>query len=244
MNMKKIVVSALAALTAAISISAVTVNANPLGESNLDFNFEVINGVATPAPSVELDGKVGMTLTVNASIPDNALANGKYTFHAELLADEDLENLFKTTTVLAENQEIDYFDLLEINFKDEAGTPVQPENVTLSFSTSKASGYNAVYMYDHGKFIKIGDMNEATPLHFHFSKFVIASIRTIEDTSKDSEISVEPTSSQPSVQPSIVQPSTDVKTGDSATTAIVFAVMAVVALGTTAVALKSKKSSK
>ncbi len=242
MNMKKIVVSALAALTAAISISAVTVNANPLGESNLDFNFEVINGVATPAPSVELDGKVGMTLTVNASIPDNALANGKYTFHAELLADEDLENLFKTTTVLAENQEIDYFDLLEINFKDEAGTPVQPENVTLSFSTSKASGYNAVYMYDHGKFIKIGDMNEATPLHF--SKFVIASIRTIEDTSKDSEISVEPTSSQPSVQPSIVQPSTDVKTGDSATTAIVFAVMAVVALGTTAVALKSKKASK
>ena len=242
MNMKKIVVSALAALTAAISISAVTVNANPLGESNLDFNFEVINGVATPAPSVELDGKVGMTLTVNASIPDNALANGKYTFHAELLADEDLENLFKTTTVLAENQEIDYFDLLEINFKDEAGTPVQPENVTLSFSTSKASGYNAVYMYDHGKFIKIGDMNEATPLYF--SKFVIASIRTIEDTSKDSEISVEPTSSQPSVQPSIVQPSTDVKTGDSATTAIVFAVMAVVALGTTAVALKSKKASK
>ncbi len=242
MNMKKIVVSALAALTAAISISAVTVNANPLGESNLDFNFEVINGVATPAPSVELDGKVGMTLTVNAAIPDNALANGKYTFHAELLADEDLENLFKTTTVLAENQEIDYFDLLEINFKDEAGTPVQPENVTLSFSTSKASGYNAVYMYDHGKFIKIGDMNEATPLHF--GKFVIASIRTIEDTSKDSEISVEPTSSQPSVQPSIVQPSTDVKTGDSATTAIVFAVMAVVALGTTAVALKSKKASK
>ena len=238
MNMKKIVVSALAALTAAISISAVTVNANPLGESNLDFNFEVINGVATPAPSVELDGKVGMTLTVNASIPDNALANGKYTFHAELLADEDLENLFKTTTVLAENQEIDYFDLLEINFKDEAGNPVQPENVTLSFSTSKASGYNAVYMYDHGKFIKIGDMNEATPLHF--GKFVIASIRTIEDTSKDSEISVEPTSSQPS----IVQPSTDVKTGDSATTAIVFAVMAVVALGTTAVALKSKKASK
>ena len=242
MNMKKIVVSALAALTAAISISAVTVNANPLGESNLDFNFEVINGVATPAPSVELDGKVGMTLTVNAAIPDNALANGKYTFHAELLADEDLENLFKTTTVLAENQEIDYFDLLEINFKDEAGTPVQPENVTLSFSTSKASGYNAVYMYDHGKFIKIGDMNEATPLYF--SKFVIASIRTIEDTSKDSEISVEPTSSQPSVQPSIVQPSTDVKTGDSATTAIVFVVMAVVALGTTAVALKSKKASK
>ena len=242
MNMKKIVVSALAALTAAISISAVTVNANPLGESNLDFNFEVINGVATPAPSVELDGKVGMTLTVNAAIPDNALANGKYTFHAELLADEDLENLFKTTTVLAENQEIDYFDLLEINFKDEAGTPVQPENVTLSFSTSKASGYNAVYMYDHGKFIKIGDMNEATPLHF--SKFVIASISTIEDTSKDSAISVEPTSSQPSVQPSIVQPSTDVKTGDSATTAIVFAVMAVVALGTTAVALKSKKASK
>ena len=242
MNMKKIVVSALAALTAAISISAVTVNANPLGESNLDFNFEVINGVATPAPSVELDGKVGMTLTVNASIPDNALANGKYTFHAELLADEDLEALFVNETVLASNQEIDYFDLLEINFKDEAGNPVQPENVTLSFSTSKASGYNAVYMYDHGKFIKIGDMNEATPLQF--SKFVIASIRTIEDTSKDSEISVEPTSSQPSVQPSIVQPSTDVKTGDSATTAIVFAVMAVVALGTTAVALKSKKASK
>ena len=242
MNMKKIVVSALAALTAAISISAVTVNANPLGESNLDFNFEVINGVATPAPSVELDGKVGMTLTVNASIPDNALANGKYTFHAELLADEDLENLFKTTTVLAENQEIDYFDLLEINFKDEAGTPVQPENVTLSFSTSKASGYNAVYMYDHGKFIKIGDMNEATPLHF--SKVVIASIKTVEESAKESEISVEPTSSQPSVQPSIVQPSTDVKTGDSATTAIVFAVMAVVALGTTAVALKSKKASK
>ena len=112
MNMKKIVVSALAALTAAISISAVTVNANPLGESNLDFNFEVINGVATPAPSVELDGKVGMTLTVNAAIPDNALANGKYTFHAELLADEDLENLFKTTTVLAENQEIDYYDVI------------------------------------------------------------------------------------------------------------------------------------
>ena len=242
MNMKKIVVSALAALTAAISISAVTVNANPLGESNLDFNFEVINGVATPAPSVELDGKVGMTLTVNAAIPDNALANGKYTFHAELLADEDLENLFKTTTVLAENQEIDYFDLLEINFKDEAGTPVQPENVTLSFSTSKASGYNAVYMYDHGKFIKIGDMNEATPLHF--SKVVIASIKTVEESAKESEISVEPTSSQPSVQPSIVQPSTDVKTGDSATTAIVFAVMAVVALGTTAVALKSKKASK
>ena len=164
MNMKKIVVSALAALTAAISISAVTVNANPLGESNLDFNFEVINGVATPAPSVELDGKVGMTLTVNAAIPDNALANGKYTFHAELLADEDLENLFKTTTVLAENQEIDYFDLLEINFKDEAGTPVQPENVTLSFSTSKASGYNAVYMYDHGKFIKIYAEADASKL--------------------------------------------------------------------------------
>ena len=120
MNMKKIVVSALAALTAAISISAVTVNANPLGESNLDFNFEVINGVATPAPSVELDGKVGMTLTVNAAIPDNALANGKYTFHAELLADEDLEALFVNETVLASNQEIDYFDLLEINFKDEA----------------------------------------------------------------------------------------------------------------------------
>ena len=174
--------------------------------------------------------------------------SGEGAFHAELFVDKDLEDLFTTTTVLTEDQQIEYFDLLEINFKNEAGEMVYPENVKLSFKTSKATAYNNVYIYDNGSFKLIGDMDGTYPPHF--SRFVIAAIVPYEI--------IDPTSSQPSgiepsqtsqtnynPHPSVTPGGQDVKTGDNgAATAVVFSIMAVAALGTSVVALKSKKASK
>ncbi len=241
MNMKKKLIAALAAVTAAVSMSAVTANANKLGESTMDLNFDVTAGQPSIF-TVTLDGTVGVTLDVTAEVPAGALPEGKYAFHAELFVDKDLEDLFTTTTVLTEDQQIEYFDLLEINFKNEAGEMVYPENVKLSFKTSKATAYNNVYIYDNGSFKLIGDMDGAYPPHF--SRFVIAAIVPYEIMPSDIEPSqTSQTSYNP--QPSVTPGGQDVKTGDNgAATAVVFSIMAVAALGTSVVALKSKKASK
>lgn len=244
MNMKKKLIAALAAVTAAVSMSAVTANANKLGESTMDLNFDVTAGQASIF-TVTLDGTVGVTLDVTAEVPAGALPEGKYAFHAELFVDKDLEDLFTTTTVLTEDQQIEYFDLLEINFKNEAGEMVYPENVKLSFKTSKATAYNNVYIYDNGSFKLIGDMDGAYPPHF--SRFVIAAIVPYEIMPSDIEPSQTSQTSQTSYnpQPSVTPGGQDVKTGDNgAATAVVFSIMAVAALGTSVVALKSKKASK
>ena len=238
MNMKKIIVSTLAAVTAAVSISAIGANANTLGVSTLDVPFEKVDGEGVSVTAT-LNGQVGMTLDVTAQLPVDSLAAGDYFFHAELLADQEEENNFVQTVILREDQEIDYFDLLEINFKDKDGNPVQPTGVKLTFKTSKASAHNTVYMYDNG-WKNIGTMEEATPMHF--SRFAIAAIYE----NPTSQVSQDSQTSQTSQTTPVSQPSTDVKTGDSTgtTTAIVFAVMALVALGTSVVAIKAKKSSK
>ena len=244
MNMKKKLIAALAAVTAAVSMSAVTANANKLGESTMDLNFDVTAGQPSIF-TVTLDGTVGVTLDVTAEVPAGALPEGKYAFHAELFVDKDLEDLFTTTTVLTEDQQIEYFDLLEINFKNEAGEMVYPENVKLSFKTSKATAYNNVYIYDNGSFKLIGDMDGAYPPHF--SRFVIAAIVPYEIMPSDIEPSQTSQTSQTSYnpQPSVTPGGQDVKTGDNgAATAVVFSIMAVAALGTSVVALKSKKASK
>lgn len=249
MNVKKTLVAALAVMTAAVSVSAVTASAvGKLGQSTQDVSFNVTAGEDATVTAT-LDGTVGMTLDVTAYLPAGSFTDGTYGFHAELVADQELEDAFVASLALSADQQLDYFDILDISFTTELGEGISPKrDVTLSFKTSKASAYNNVYIYNEdGTFTLIGDMDEALPPHF--SRFVIAAI----SDRQPSEIEVDPTTSQTSNTPSqtsttpsqVTPGQQDVKTGDNgAATAVVFAVMAMAALGTSVVAVKAKKASK
>lgn len=245
MNMKKIVVSTLAAATLAASVSVVGVSANTLGVSKLDTSFEVVAGEGATV-TVKLDGQKGLPVDVTAEIPADLMEAGTYSFYAEILADVDLEEVFAKSPSIGNNT-IDYVDIFEIHFADAEGKSVYVgEGVKLTFSFSKATGYNATFIYqnetDGFVMLDASLKDVAVP---HFSRFAIARLTPVESSSQPSTQPSSQPSTQPSTQPSIVTPTSDVKTGDNAgTTAAVFAVMAVVALGTSAFALKTKKSSK
>lgn len=265
MNLKKIAITSLAVLTAAVSVASVSANANTLGESRLVNEFEIADGQDATV-SVYLDGRVGNPLTVTATIPADTLPAGQYSFRGEIVADADQEADYEDYIMRFQKMNIDYFDLVDLNFYNADGEDVHPTDVTVDFSTAKAAGYDSVWIQTDDpdvKYEKLPHMvyeNHMNALVPHFSRFVIAALPSYPepesiaprpdddytDVSKD--VSVVPSSSnvtpQPSTTPSNAADGT-AKTGDnSAATGIVFAVMAMAALGTAVVAGKAKKSVK
>ena len=276
MNLKKIAITSLAVLTAAVSVASVSANANTLGESRLVNEFEIADGQDATV-SVYLDGRVGNPLTVTATIPADTLPAGQYSFRGEIVADADQEADYEDYIMRFQKMNIDYFDLVDLNFYNADGEDVHPTDVTVDFSTAKAAGYDSVWIQTDDpdvKYEKLPHMvyeNHMNALVPHFSRFVIAALPSYPEpesiaprpdddyTDVGKDVSVVPSSSnvtpQTSTTPSDVtpQPSTTpsnaadgtAKTGDnSAATGIVFAVMAMAALGTAVVAGKAKKSAK
>ena len=276
MNLKKIAITSLAVLTAAVSVASVSANANTLGESRLVNEFEIADGQDATV-SVYLDGRVGNPLTVTATIPADTLPAGRYSFRGEIVADADQEADYEDYIMRFQKMNIDYFDLVDLNFYNADGEDVHPTDVTVDFSTAKAAGYDSVWIQTGDpdvKYEKLPHMvyeNHMNALVPHFSRFVIAALPPysepesiaprpdVDYTDVSKDVSVVPSSSnvtpQPSTTPSDVTPQTSTtpsnaadgtaKTGDnSAATGIVFAVMAMAALGTAVVAGKAKKSAK
>ena len=276
MNLKKIAITSLAVLTAAVSVASVSANANTLGESRLVNEFEIADGQDATV-SVYLDGRVGNPLTVTATIPADTLPAGQYSFRGEIVANADQEADYEDYIMRFQKMNIDYFDLVDLNFYNADGEDVHPTDVTVDFSTAKAAGYDSVWIQTDDpdvKYEKLPHMvyeNHMNALVPHFSRFVIAALpfypepesiapRPDDDyTDVSKDVSVVPSSSnvtpQTSTTPSDITPQTSTtpsnaadgtaKTGDnSAATGIVFAVMAMAALGTAVVAGKAKKSAK
>lgn len=247
MNLKKIAITSLAVLTAAVSVASVSANANTLGESRLATEFEIADGQDATV-SVYLDGRVGNPLTVTATIPADTLPAGQYSFRGEIVADADQEADYEDYIMRFQKMNIDYFDLVDLNFYNADGEDVHPTDVTVDFSTAKAVGYDSVWIQTDDpdvKYEKLPHMvyeNHMNALVPHFSRFVIAALSSYSEPEPIAPPSdVTP---QPSTTPSNAADGT-AKTGDnSAATGIVFAVMAMAALGTAVVAGKVKKSVK
>lgn len=263
-NMKKVLVSVLAAATAAVAFSAVSVSAAPLGLSGegLSEKEEVLflPDTGSTTVTVDADTRPDKELPVTAEVPAGALtgsmSNG-YIFHAELVDDDAAEAAF-AAALDEQGFVVSACESFDIFFVDDAGQIVMPTyNVTLTFHAE--GGYNVTYIREQdGSYTKLADSisNVGVP---HFSRFVIAVIESKQvseedeepDTSSKPEVvsdgseSIAPPPSDTSTQTSIQPGGQDVKTGDNAgATAMVFAVMAAVALGTSMVAVKSKKSSR
>lgn len=267
--MKKVLVSVLAAAAAAAAVSAVSVSAAPLGFSGegLSEKEEVffLQDTGFTTVTVDADTSPDKELPVTAEVPAGALtgsmSNG-YIFHAELVEDDAAEAAF-AAGLDEEGFMVNACKSFDIFFVDDAGQIVLPtEKIKLTFKVE--GGYNVTYIREQDdSYTKLADSISGVDVP-HFSRFVIAEIAPKQiseegsksDTDSEPEIisddsnpePIAPPPSQTSTQPSqtSIQPGgQDVKTGDNAgATAMVFAVMAAAALGTSIAAVKSKKSSR
>ena len=236
MRIKEKAVAAIAVMTAAVSLTAFTAGAAGLGasdESAAEFEF---NNEITEVTSVS------DTMVCTVTLGEDSLPAGKYTFKAQVIADAELEDLFKAS--LSAGTNYDYMELIDLSFTDETGEEVSPQNVLVSISFAKNRMYNAVFIYEKGVFTPLTvDVSDGfTFTAPHCSRFVIAQLTMIGEPIS-SEIEDDDAEKKPTDTNSTPKPGTDtVNTGDNAdTTAIAFTVLSVAALAAAVVAVKREK---
>ena len=233
MNTKKILVSALAAAVA-VSSAALSVSALTPGVTTNDVKSPktaVESGKATHF-MVVIDG-----ITVEADVPADAVEAGtELTFGAATVTNVDIEAAVANLPDVATSKILDVYFL---DGNNEAKT-FEGAGVKLSFTTPD---FETAYIYEEAKGLsKFADAvnNKMSKVAPHFSYYAL--VKTEKQSSQPSQQPSQP-SQQSQTQPS-QQSQSGVPTGDSTTSAVVFAVIGASALGTALVASKSKKSAK
>ncbi len=250
MNMKKTLVTAMAAAVAAMSVSAASVSATSLGESAPSVDFTVLEGQETVL-TVAVDARGGGELmTIVATLPAGSLPAGDYVLNGQAVIDDAETASFVASQTAGA---VDYCDIIDLDFATSGGEAVSPTNVGLVFNFANGVTYDAVYLKDGGAYVDLNAQATDTSISAvapHCSRFVIAKlfeVSVIDDDSKAEEDTKTDNTQNGSTdtQNSTTPSNNNVKTGDDGnTTAVVFAVMSVVALATAFTAAKLKKNNK
>ena len=237
-------ISALAALTAAVSCSAFAADAAVLGESGTAVRFDFNNELTEVT-------YVSDTMVCTVVLPENALPAGTYFFKAEEIADIELEEIFIES--LPSGTNVDYMELIDLSFTDETGEEVSPENVLVRLSPARNRSYNSVFVYEKGGFTQLeADVTDGVAFVApHCSRFVIAQLTMIgeaavyepDDSTRAVDDKKTDTAENNGAAPK--PDSGDVKTGDNAyATTAVFSIMSLAALATAVVSVRLNKKNK
>ena len=252
MNIKKSFLVALAAATAVSTVSALTVSAAGLGETT-----NKVEDTQTVVAGQETEFKAQLQdVDININIPADVLPEGEYTFNADIVVNQDVQDAIDKLNIKES-------EILDLYFADAAGAhfKLTDAGVQVTLETDK---YNAVYVYEDSTktLTKLDSTKEGNKLTFiapHFSYYVLANepetsgtTSTTSTTSTTGTTTNTPGSTTTTTTGTTTTTTGDtgkgdsVTTGDAATTTTVavFAVMGVVALGTAVVASKMKKASK
>lgn len=249
MNIKKSFLVALAAATAVSTVSALTVSAAGLGETT-----NKVEDTQTVVAGQETEFKAQLQdVDININIPADVLPEGEYTFNADIVVNQDVQDAIDKLNIKES-------EILDLYFADAAGAhfTLTDAGVQVTLETDK---YNAVYVYEDSTktLTKLDSTKEGNKLTFiapHFSYYVLANDpETSSTTSTTSNTGT--TTNTPGSTTTTTTGTTTTTTGDTAkgdsvttgdaattTTVAVFAVMGIVALGTAVVASKMKKASK
>lgn len=239
MNIKKRVLSALAAVTAFAAVSAVTVGATGLGYSDGDIvaseTVEIaLSDTETATATLSVDD-----LAIEVSIPVDAFEVDTVNFNATVIESADVvAALNKVDGTIKSTKSLDLY------FTDSNGAALQPsKDIDVTF---KGVSYDTVYYYDPDT-TNLENMNATLTdgnLKFTATHFSVYSLVEFEDETSPST-PVEPSTDNGSSTPTSDGKPGSVLTGDSSTGFIVIvSAVALAAIATAVIATKAKKSSK
>lgn len=240
MNIKKRVLSALAALTAFAALSTATVGATNLGYSDGDV-------VESKSVEIKLDSTqpTDATLdvsgvTVDVSIPAGTFDTDSVEFVADVIESADVTAAFEKLPAEVKDTKV-----LSLYFKDAEGNPIDVTGKNVEISLSDGS-YNTLYYFnpETGELEKVDATVEDGKMTFVAADFpaVYALANVVEETSTPS--TDEPSTVTPSTPGTSNGDGKPVTTGDSSSVIFIIGAVAAVALVTAVVATKSKKSSR
>lgn len=236
MNIKKGFPAVLAAVTAATSISALTVSAYPFGMSdgNGPVTVSIKNGKMSSDALAVIDGGRGKKIHIQALFPDNA-PDGKYIFTASVIADIDTETAFdavipnyirdviEVTVTDTNGNQVDFFDNIKISVSSKLIDPTAKTTSTganNSYLTSITNiFYNKTYGTDGYNFKELDTViknNVITFVSSGYTKFVLAHVY---DTTMpvDSDIT-SPIPTNPPVKPKPENPDSENPTSETSNT--------------------------
>lgn len=266
MNIKKSFLAALACVTAFTSVSAFAVSAATLGDSDGN-NGATADVTVKKGEETKADVKLDNGETVQVVLPADALEEGDVTVHIVETEEKDLDkiktdNKFKSAKVL------------DLYFTSADGTKLSSEKkAVLAVDGTKYNAVYILNddgtLEEVSSVVEDGVLTFKVSVLAEGQKIVVAEKETVVEPSQNS--TVEPSQNSTTNQSSNTNNGTGAntnnntnngntnnstnntsnngsatQTGDSGfkTTVAVFAVMAVVALGTAVAAAKSKKSAK
>ena len=226
----------LAAVTAATSISALTVSAYPLGMSdgNGPVTVSIKNGKMSSDALAVIDGGRGKKIHIQALFPDNA-PDGEYIFTASVIADIDTETAFdavipnyirdviEVTVKDTNGNQVDFFDNIKISVSSKLIDPAAKTTSTgahNSYLTSITNiFYNKAYGTDGYNFKELDTViknNVITFVSSGYTKFVLAHVY---DTTMpiDSDIT-SPIPTNPPVKPKPENPDSENPTSETSNT--------------------------
>ena len=235
-SFKHIFLTSLFAVTAATSISALTVSAYPFGMSdgNGPVTVSIKNGKMSSDALAVIDGGRGKKIHIQALFPDNA-PDGEYIFTASVIADIDTETAFdavipnyirdviEVTVTDTNGNQVDFFDNIKISVSSKLIDPTAKTTSTgahNSYLTSITNiFYNKAYGTDGYNFKELDTViknNVITFVSSGYTKFVLAHVY---DTTMpiDSDIT-SPIPTNPPVKPKPENPDSENPTSETSNT--------------------------